>query len=118
VDILQNIIYELSPLNGLLETFDIGLPAGCFGFCNRGGLIFAGYDGIAFRDDQYQRFDYITKINPTSPGSRFYDGKINPGGWFWTGTMGPGAIHSLYPLDDSHSICVLERGISISYGIG
>ena len=58
------------------------------------------------------------KIIPANPDSRFNDGKVYPGGGFRAGTMGPGAVQKLYRLDGSHTLCVLEGGITISDGIG
>jgi sugar lactone lactonase YvrE len=58
------------------------------------------------------------KINPASSERRINDGKVDPGGRFWAGMMGPGAVHHLYRLDGSHTLCVMESGITISNGIG
>src|SRR6185437_863090 len=54
-----------------------------------------------------------------APGARFNDGKCDPQGRFWIGTMSeqPGQA-ALYRYDADGSLHVMETGLTISNGLG
>lgn len=54
------------------------------------------------------------------PSNRFNDGKCDPAGRFWAGTMSleeSGAVGSLYMMDTDHSVHKKLEGVTISNGI-
>jgi len=50
--------------------------------------------------------------------ARFNDGKVDPGGRFWVGTLGDDDQSCLYRLDPDGELHTMETGIQISNGLG
>jgi sugar lactone lactonase YvrE len=121
VDIENHHFYRLDPATGRYERFDTGLPVGVLGFRQRGGLIMATSDGFAAWDFSTQTLDFIAdpEADRTEPDARFNDGAVDRRGRFWAGTMThTGANNSLYRLDPDMSVHTLERGLTITNGMG
>jgi len=51
------------------------------------------------------------------PANRFNDGKCDPAGRFWAGTLGPRGEAALYRLDVDHSLHTMVTGVSTSNGL-
>lgn len=118
VDIMAKTIQRYFPSTGQVDTFDVGVPVGCFAFRQKGGLVLASGDGFAFWDLDTRHLDWIAHPEAGKVGSRFNDGKADPQGRFWAGSMSNGATSALYRLDADGSLHTLERGITISNGLG
>jgi len=116
-DIEKHCLYRWKP-GEEPEEFNIGLPVGAFGFRGSGGLILAVKDGFAFYDPSNQQLEYIHRLEDLPGNARFNDGKVDPQGRFWAGTMSGRAENHLYRLDPDHSLHVMLDGVRISNGIG
>ncbi len=119
VDIEQNAIHRLDPATGRHERFDVGLPVGSLAFRESGGLVLATRDGFAFWDLDSRQVDFIADPEADRPEARFNDGSVDSRGRFWAGTMThKGAENALYRLDPDGTVHTMERGLTISNGIG
>ncbi len=119
VDILGAALREYDPGSGAVTT--IPLP-GHPGFAVRrraGGFVIGLPDGIWARHLD-GRMERLAEVEPDRPGNRLNDGKCDPRGRLWAGTMAydgsPGA-GSLYRLDPDHTLHRIMTGASISNGM-
>jgi len=122
VDVPNHNICRYYPANNRYETFDIGLPVSAMGFRASGGLIIATRDGLAFWDFYSRTPDFVADHAILKTNAPFNDGAVDRQGRFWAGTWG-GGEHSepnnkLYRLDTDGLIHIMEKGITISNGIG
>ncbi len=115
VDIQSNCFYRYALGDEAPERFDVGQPVGTVVFRESGGLVLALRDGFAFWDEAAQELDFIADPEADKPDARFNDGKVDPQGRFWAGTMAEGS--KLYRLDTDLSVHVMETEIACSNGI-
>ncbi|HCL84831.1 MAG TPA: SMP-30/gluconolaconase/LRE domain protein [Chitinophagaceae bacterium] len=120
IDILQGEIHEYSPVNDMLKTLSVNQMIGSIAICKRGSFIAALQNGIGFIDRDTGAVQMISNPEAHLPGNRFNDGKCDPEGRFWAGTMShtdePGK-GSLYLLNKDLSIIKKLEKISISNGM-
>ena len=118
VDILEGRLY-LTARDG--DTRTIQLPAAVGSVAPRasGGWVAALADGFwAVADDG--AVELLSDVQSTRPDLRFNDGKCDPQGRFWAGTMardhraGAGA---LYRLDPDLSVHLMVDDVAISNGL-
>ena len=84
-----------------------------------GGLIIALQNGIAFFNPETGKIDSQLEID-TNPRTRFNDGKCDPQGRFWCGTMDieeKEAIGALYSIDANGDIKQWADNIGVSNGL-
>ena len=118
VDIPARRIYLTDVRTGVSEVIETPLHVGAVVPRAAGGFVAALQDGFwVVGDGPAHR---ITAVAEARPGVRFNDGKCDPAGRFWAGTMaydqssGAGA---LYRLDsDGHATRVLD-GVTVSNGL-
>lgn len=88
------------------------------------GFIVAAENGFAIWDGESAALDVIADPERDRQGTRFNDGAVGPGGEYWAGTMyeGPAVAETpdgrLYRLDMERRVEEVERGLTISNGIG
>jgi sugar lactone lactonase YvrE len=118
VDVLAGRIHHTDVRTGATETTQAPLHVGAVAPRRAGGFVAALQDGFWVVGDGPAR--RITSIAEARAGLRFNDGKCDPAGRFWAGTMaydqsaGAGA---LYRLDgDGRATRVLD-GVTISNGL-
>jgi len=118
VDIDGNAVHRYDPLTACDQWQDVGQPVGAVGLRADAGLVAAVRDGFAFLD----RGDVslVAPVEIEQTGARMNDGKVDPAGRFWAGTMPfdlkPGA-GALYRLDGDLSVHAMLRGLTISNGL-
>ena len=119
VDIERGLLYRSKPaLTAYTKThFDTQLGAFCFK--KEGGFILATGEGF-FNWDYGQRSPkLIWNPLPTRPGVRLNDGKVDPAGRFWAGSIDTEQNKAeLYRLDPDGSQHTFLRNIGISNGLG
>jgi sugar lactone lactonase YvrE len=84
-----------------------------------GGFLAALEHGLSFVDLPSGRVENLPPID-SSPATRFNDGKCDPQGRFWAGTMDLGEkdpIGALYRIDPDGSSHVMVEGVAISNGL-
>ena len=119
VDITGRTINRYQPETGKHEIFPVDSEVGVVAFRGIGGFITAGSRGFGFWKIRQNQLSYFQDPEAGRPESRFNDGKVDRKGRFWAGTMTPqGAVSALYRLDADLSIHTIEKGLTISNGIG
>jgi sugar lactone lactonase YvrE len=120
VDILKNALHVYDPLAQADRVIDVGQYAGTVVPRRAGGVMLALQHGFASLDLETEELDLIHDPEPHLPGNRFNDGKCDPAGRFWAGTMAldftPNAGR-LYCLDPDLSVRVVLGNVTISNGI-
>lgn len=119
VDIKGHRLHCYTPQTGINKAFDIGQFVGAAVPCVRKGFVLALHHGFAFYDPETQDLDLIT--DPEAHlNTRFNDGKCDPVGRFWAGTMGLdhprepiGSLYCLRPFNLTHEL----SDITISNGL-
>ena len=122
VDIMKHEIHRTDPVTGKDEVRNVGEQVGCLGFRAepdaRGTLVAALRSGFHYVDFETGAKTFICDPEKT-PGNRMNDGRCDPYGAFWAGTMmdpsdrktRTGAIWRLAP-DGSAAMKVDDIGIS------
>jgi sugar lactone lactonase YvrE len=89
VDIARQALHRFDPATGHNETRLFDQPVGCFAFrAGSGGLVLAMKDGLALLDDWGS--DPVPFGDPVlsgQPDLRFNDGRTDPAGRFWVGSV-------------------------------
>jgi sugar lactone lactonase YvrE len=118
VDITSRRIHLTDPVSGGSEAIEAPLQVGAVAPRAAGGFVAALQDGFwVVGDGAAER---IAAVPEASPALRFNDGKCDPAGRFWAGTMaydqaiGAGA---LYRLDHDGSAALVLSGVTVSNGL-
>lgn len=106
VDILNGKIHELSLSNASYQDYTIGHMVGCVALCDDGNFIFASTEGIGFLDRKTEEITYLDNPEEHLPKNRFNDGKCDPMGRLWVGSM------SLSEAPGAGSVYMFEKGQS------
>ncbi|OLF13420.1 SMP-30/gluconolactonase/LRE family protein [Actinophytocola xanthii] len=120
VDIEPGEVHRFDPASGEDTAFAVGEPVGTVAARAGGGLVLATASGIwACRADGADR-RLLHAIDTDPPGGRFNDGKADPWGRFWAGTMleGTDGAAALYRLDREGPPRPVVTGVSVSNGLG
>lgn len=119
VDIENNDLYKSNAaLTGYTKE-NFSTPIGAFGFIKDGGLILATDEGFAACDGKPNTYKPLWHPFTDQPDIRMNDGKVDPAGRFWAGTLDPAHSQAaLYRLDPEGSRHTLLREIGISNGLG
>lgn len=87
VDIEQRQLRRLDPRDGTLESWAMPTHPGCIAPRERGGLVIALRDGV-YRADAWGGPLRLLARAPYDPATaRFNDGKADPAGRFWAGSL-------------------------------
>lgn len=120
VDIEGHKILCFTPSTHQLQSWEIGERVGTIVPRAKGGLVIAGDSGIAFFDETTGSITPIA--NPEADlNTRFNDGKCDPAGRFWAGTIDLASprqpIASLYCLEADLKLTKKFGGVSNSNGL-
>jgi sugar lactone lactonase YvrE len=118
IDINECRLHRFDPATKNNTTYDIGQRVGTVVPRASGGLMLAVQNGFAAYDPATQQLTMIADPEAHLPTNRFNDGKCDPAGRFWAGTlqlveedMTAGSLYCLYP-DGRIERRVSEVGIS------
>jgi sugar lactone lactonase YvrE len=120
VDILSGKLFQYDPYQKRNKAFDMGEHLGCVALREEGGLVIARQSGFVFFDPKQRKVTSITESKFQSPDSRFNDGKCDPSGRFWAGTLSydlEEGAGSLYCLDQNLDAQVKLRELTIPNGM-
>lgn len=120
VDVLSGSLFLYNPETGINKTYEIGEHIGAAVLRKKGGLVLALKTGFAFFDPGSGKINKIADPESHLPANRFNDGKCDPAGRFWAGTMsdnveaGKGSLYCLHP-----ELTVEQKltGVTISNGL-
>lgn len=121
VDIKAGHVHLLDPVTGEDRVIEVGQPVGAAVPADDGRAVVALRDGFALLDLDSGRIEAVAEVEKELDGNRMNDGKCDPSGRFWAGTMamdGRRGAGSLYRLDDRRHVERMVEGVSISNGLG
>ncbi len=120
VDILSSMLYVYNPDTRENRAYAVGQHVGTVVPRVSGGLMLAVYDGFAAYDPATQQLTLLSDPEADLSGNRFNDGKCDPMGRFWAGSMAytdQGTQGSLYRMDADLRVHKMLGDIAISNGI-
>ena len=120
VDILSHQLYIYDPASGANRTIETCQAVGTVVKRASGGLMLALHNGFASLDLETDKITPVADPEREIPGNRFNDGKCDPAGRFWAGTMdfnGAADRGALYCLDVDHSVSEKIEPVTISNGL-
>lgn len=104
VDIARNELHRFDPASATDEKRLFDQPVGCFAFRTESGLLLAMKDGFATIDDwSAEPVPFGEAVLKGKPDYRFNDGRTDPWGRFWVGSVdmtkqtGEAALYRLDP---------------------
>jgi len=120
VDILKGEIQYFYPESNEHKTCKLGAMPGAIALKRSGGVIAAVKGGFATIDLNNETMHLIAEVETHLPGNRFNDGKCDPAGRFWAGTMSiSNTAHagSLYALEIDFTVNTKLTGVTCSNGL-
>ena len=120
VDIPEGTVHVFDPATGENRSRAVGQPVGAAVPTKSGKLLVAMHHGFALLDTGTEELKPLLDPEEDKPDNRFNDGKCDPAGRFWAGTMqlkaerGAGA---LYRLDADLTVHMMVEGVSVSNGL-
>ena len=120
VDIMGCKLHVHDPSGESDRVMDIGQPVGTVVVRASGGLMLALKEGFAAFDPESGELTLLHDPEADLPENRFNDGKCDPAGRFWAGTMAIDPVEgagALYCMDTDLSVRKMLGQVSISNGI-
>jgi sugar lactone lactonase YvrE len=120
VDIAQSKVFSLDPNTQTVTRYDLPDNVGTVVLSQNAKLLLGLRHGLAAFDPITRELTRIADPEADRPNNRFNDGKCDPQGRFWVGTMvekGPPGGAALYCLDKDLSITTKLVGVTISNGL-
>lgn len=120
IDIYGKKLHRYHPEQKTNDTWDMPGMIGTVAPRASGGLIVALENGFAFFDPTSGAIEQLDPVDE-HPESRFNDGKCDPHGRFWVGSMDnvkeERPMGKLYRVDHDGSVNVMDENITISNGL-
>ena len=120
LDVFANELHLFDPRSGNDRVITLDQMPTAVVPRSSGGLIFALEHGFGQFDLDTGKIESWSDPESDIPGNRFNDGKCDPAGRFWAGTMpydGSVPTGALYCLDTDRSVTKKVTGIRVSNGI-
>lgn len=121
VDIPNGLIHSCNMSKQTIQTDAIGQMVGAAVPCENGDWLLAMQHGFAFFNPTTKGLNKISDPESKLPLNRFNDGKCDPAGRFWAGTMSidppRNAVGSLYLLESDLTVCKMISDIKVSNGL-
>ena len=122
VDILGHLLFFYDPATGENRGINLLQAVGTVVPRAKGGVVVALHNGFARLDTETERMTPIADPEADLPGNRFNDGKCDPAGRLWAGTMAFDGMRdreqgALYCLDADGTVTRKLGRVSISNGI-
>jgi sugar lactone lactonase YvrE len=87
IDVLKGKVYELEPGTKSLKIITTAQLTGSVVLCEDGDFLGAFQNGLGFINRNTGLVDFFSDPEQHLPANRFNDGKCDPFGRFWAGTM-------------------------------
>ncbi len=120
VDILNHRVHVFEPSSGDDCHWDVGDVDSAIALMRGNQLLVAMGNRIASLDLSSGAVETLHTVEFDAPGTRFNEGKCDPQGRFWIGSMNPDypGQAALYRYDPDGSMRTMETGLTISNGLG
>lgn len=122
VDIMGRAVHRYDPVRNDDRAIDVGQPVGAAVLRSNGnGLVLALRDGFGMLDERSGAVELVAPVEADVPTNRMNDGKCDPAGRFWAGTMATDELTrgagALYRLDPDLQVRRMVDGITLSNGL-
>jgi sugar lactone lactonase YvrE len=120
VDIHAGLVHSIDPTTGLQCTMEVGPPVSFAIPRVHGGFVFGVQHGLLLQDPDGTR-RYAAEVETDQTENRFNEGKCDPAGRLWAGTMSTvrrTGVASLYRLGSDGEFARILTGLTISNGLG
>lgn len=120
IDIIRGEVHQLSSGNAVHRVIPVHQMVGAVALCKNGNLIAALQHGFAFIEPVSGNIQMIADPEQHLPDNRFNDGKCDPAGRFWAGTLSfpeNSPAGSLYMVSKDLSITKKINGVTVSNGM-
>jgi len=120
VDIMGQTVFIFDPKSGENRGINVGRDVGTVVPRKSGGLMLGIKGGFAGLDLETEAVEEIAMVEIDLPNNRFNDGKCDPAGRFWAGSMAydfAKGAGSLYCMDRDLSVRKVLSDVSISNGL-
>ncbi len=120
VDVLRGHVYRFDPETGGQRTYEIGQSVGAVALTDAGDLLLAVRNGFARLDLASGMVTSIADVEADRPDQRMNDGKCDPQGRFWAGTMAldeHAGAGTLYCLGVDGRVRTMLTGVTVSNGL-
>ena len=87
VDLFAGVVHRYQPASGLTGSVEVGEIVGCVVPRQSGGLLAATASGIYHLDPATGAKTRVSAIEADRPETHFNDGKVDPAGRFWFGSI-------------------------------
>ncbi|CAN5777721.1 SMP-30/gluconolactonase/LRE family protein [soil metagenome] len=119
VDIYNHRVHQFFPDLDTNRTFEVGDVVGCIALTGSDTLLLGLRHEIARLDMATGEVERLVMIEEDKPKNRVNDGKCDPQGRFWVGTMSRNdGKAALYRYDLDGSLHTMETGLTVSNGLG
>lgn len=121
IDISSPTLWCLQPESKKVERWPLPKPPGSFALRKNGGFLFAFRNGLAILKRPGAEPEWLPAEGLELGDERFNDGKTDRAGRFWTGTLDRrlgSQIGRLYRVTTDFKVAAMDRGFTISNGIG
>ena len=122
IDIQGRKIHRFDPRTGGNESFPLPEIVTCIQLRAAGGLVLTLKKAFAVFDPDTNHLETLASVEDDLPGNRFNDGKCDPQGRFWAGTMN--AKHwdepsgNLYRMEQDRTVVRMQSQVICSNGSG
>ncbi len=120
IDIHAETFYRITPGTQDMEQFDVKQKIGCSALRAEGGYVLGLTDGLWIFEPENGRLEKWVAPENLPESNRFNDGKVDPAGRFWAGTMslkGEKEAGTLYCVFPDGRIEEKVTGVTISNGL-
>jgi sugar lactone lactonase YvrE len=120
IDIVKQQVHIYNPSTQENRTIQLDQMVGTVVPRQSGGLMVAVHHGFASLDLETEEMEIVADPEHDQPENRFNDGKCDPAGRFWAGTLslkGKRGTCNLWRLDADLSVHKMIEGVSVSNGI-
>lgn len=120
VDIIEKKVHIYNPATKAAQSISVDHLVGAAVARESGGFILATKEGFYALDEKTKKMEFIHDPEDDLTGNRFNDGKCDPAGRFWAGTMHideKEPTGSLYVLHTDLTVKKMLEDITISNGL-
>ncbi|MDA0989511.1 MAG: SMP-30/gluconolactonase/LRE family protein [Verrucomicrobia bacterium] len=117
VDIMMYELHWYDPDDGRDRKDQVGQTIGCVVPRAAGGVMVTLKNAFAGFDPMTSNLSNVVKLRDEPETNRFNDGKCDPAGRYWAGTIGPAGTGALYRLDLDLSVHRMIEGVTCSNGL-